>query len=88
MGFLEHLDELRTRLIRSCLAIGVGMLVAFFFVDRIADFVLAPTLRMLPAGAIDSTARQLFSWRMTSSAAGNAIASGSRWERVSRRCSS
>ena len=50
MGFLEHLDELRTRLIRSCLALGVGMLVAFFFVDRIADFVLAPTLRMLPPG--------------------------------------
>jgi sec-independent protein translocase protein TatC len=51
MGFLEHLDELRTRIIRSCLAIGVGMLVAFIFVDRIADFVLAPTLRMLPPGA-------------------------------------
>jgi sec-independent protein translocase protein TatC len=51
MGFLEHLDELRTRLIRSCLAIVVGMLVAFAFVDRIANFVLAPTLRMLPAGA-------------------------------------
>src|SRR6185295_1245776 len=51
MGFLEHLDELRTRLIRSCLAIAGGMLVAFVFVDRIADFVLAPTLRMLPPGA-------------------------------------
>jgi len=51
MGFLEHLDELRTRLIRSCLAIVVGMVIAFAFVDRIANFVLAPTLRMLPAGA-------------------------------------
>jgi sec-independent protein translocase protein TatC len=50
MGFLEHLDELRTRIIRSCLAIGAGMLVAFFFHDRIGDFVLAPTLRALPAG--------------------------------------
>jgi len=50
MGFLEHLDELRTRLIRSCVAIAAGMLVAFAFVDRISDFVLAPTLRMLPAG--------------------------------------
>ena len=28
MGFLEHLDELRTRLIRSCLAIAAGMLVS------------------------------------------------------------
>lgn len=50
MGFLDHLDELRTRIIRSCLAIGAGMLVAFVFVERIADFVLAPTLRMLPPG--------------------------------------
>jgi sec-independent protein translocase protein TatC len=50
MGFLEHLDELRTRIIRSCLAIGAGMLVAFFFVDRIGDFILAPTLATLPAG--------------------------------------
>ena len=50
MGFLEHLDELRTRLIRSCIAIGIGMLVAFFFVDQIGAFVLGPTLRVLPAG--------------------------------------
>jgi len=50
MGFLEHLDELRRRLIRSCIAIGAGMLVAFSFYDRIADFVLAPTLRALPPG--------------------------------------
>jgi len=50
MGFLEHLDELRTRLIRCLVAILAGMIAAFAFVDRIADFVLAPTLRMLPAG--------------------------------------
>ncbi len=50
MGFLDHLEELRRRLIRSCIAIGGGMLVAFFFVDRIGDFILAPTLNVLPAG--------------------------------------
>jgi len=50
MGFLEHLDELRTRLIRACLAVAAGMLIAFFFVDRIGDFILAPTLKTLPAG--------------------------------------
>ena len=49
MGFLDHLDELRKRLIRSCVAIGACMSIAFLFVDRIADFVLAPTLRALPA---------------------------------------
>lgn len=51
MGLLEHLDELRTRIIRSCLAIGAGMLVAWIFVDRIAMFVLAPTLAALPSGS-------------------------------------
>lgn len=50
MGFLEHLDELRSRLIRSCIAIAAGMVAAYFFVDRIADFVLAPTLSVLPPG--------------------------------------
>jgi len=50
MGFLEHLDELRQRLIRACVALAAGMLVAFLFVNRIADFVLAPTLRTLPPG--------------------------------------
>jgi sec-independent protein translocase protein TatC len=50
LGFLEHLEELRKRIIRSCIAIGSGMLIAFFFVDRIGDFILAPTLKALPAG--------------------------------------
>ena len=48
MGFLEHLDELRRRIIVCCVALAGGMFVAFFFVKRIADFVLAPTLRALP----------------------------------------
>ena len=50
MGFLEHLDELRTRVIHSCAAIVAGMVAAYFFVDRMALFVLAPTLAVLPAG--------------------------------------
>ena len=50
MGFLDHLDELRTRLIRSCIAVAGGMLVAFLFIDRLADFVLAPTRAALPPG--------------------------------------
>jgi len=51
MGFLEHLDELRTRLIRSCIAVAAGMAVAFFFVDRIATFVEGPVVRSLPPGS-------------------------------------
>jgi Tat protein translocase TatC len=50
MGFLEHLDELRTRVIRSLLAIAAGMLAAFFFVEDIARFVLEPVSRALGPG--------------------------------------
>src|SRR5688572_9052917 len=50
MGFLDHLEELRTRLIRSCLAIVGGMAIAFVFRDRIARVVLEPTLDALPKG--------------------------------------
>jgi hypothetical protein len=43
---------LRIRIIRSRLAIGVGMVVAWALVDRLSDFVLAPALRSLPPGAL------------------------------------
>jgi sec-independent protein translocase protein TatC len=48
MGFLEHLEELRKRLIRSCIALGIGMAVGAVFIDRIANFVLNQILRTLP----------------------------------------
>ena len=51
MGFLEHLDELRQRIIRACIAVAVGMGVSFVFIDRIVNFVLTPSRRMLPPGA-------------------------------------
>jgi sec-independent protein translocase protein TatC len=50
MGFLEHLEELRTRIIRSLIAIAGGMAIAFVFADRIAEFVEGPIVRALPAG--------------------------------------
>jgi len=51
MGFLDHLEELRRRIIRSCIAIGIGMAVSAIFIDRIANFVLSQILRTLPAGS-------------------------------------
>ena len=50
MSFLEHLDDLRKRIIRSCLAAGVGMVIAFVFINHIVTFVLAPMRRALPPG--------------------------------------
>ncbi len=51
MSFLEHLDELRKRIVHALLAIAVGILAAFFFIDRISAFLLGPTRRVLPPGS-------------------------------------
>jgi sec-independent protein translocase protein TatC len=50
MSFLEHLDELRTRLMYALLSLGVGVAIAFIFIDRIYEFVMRPMQNMLPAG--------------------------------------
>ena len=50
MSFLEHLEDLRKRIIHSCIALAAGMAVAFFFMADLADFVLAPTRQVLPPG--------------------------------------
>jgi sec-independent protein translocase protein TatC len=50
MSFLEHLDELRRRLMYSVIAVGVGFLIAFFFIQPIFDFIMKPLQAALPAG--------------------------------------
>ena len=50
MSFLEHLDELRRRIIYSVIAIGIGFVGAFFYIDRIVEFIMLPMQQMLPAG--------------------------------------
>ena len=47
MSFLEHLDELRKRLIHSVYALVGGCLIAFFFVDRIQAFIWIPLYRAM-----------------------------------------
>src|SRR2546428_6060831 len=51
MAFLEHLDELRKRIIRSLIAIAVAAAVSFLFINRIFPFLMEPTRRVLPAGS-------------------------------------
>ena len=51
MSFLEHLDELRTRLIRSCIALVCGMGLSLLFVKRAASVVLSSMLASLPPGS-------------------------------------
>src|SRR5262252_4756697 len=50
MSFLEHLDELRKRIVRSCLAVAFGILATFYWIEPIFNFILAPTRKALPAG--------------------------------------
>jgi len=51
MSFLEHLDELRKRIVNSAIAIGVGILISFTFINRIYTFLMTPTMKVLPAGS-------------------------------------
>ena len=51
MSFLEHLDELRKRIVASLLGVCVGVLLSFAFINQIVNFLLTPTRRVLPAGS-------------------------------------
>jgi hypothetical protein len=41
----EHLDDLRTRIVRACLSLAIGMGLALK--DELVAFVLAPALHLL-----------------------------------------
>jgi sec-independent protein translocase protein TatC len=48
MSFLEHLDELRKRIVRSLIALGVGVLISFTFIGKIYDFIMTPMYHAVP----------------------------------------
>ncbi|MEJ5299514.1 MAG: twin-arginine translocase subunit TatC [Thermodesulforhabdaceae bacterium] len=47
--FLEHLEELRIRLIRCFLAIGVGFIICYSFKEQILKILVLPLLKALPS---------------------------------------
>jgi sec-independent protein translocase protein TatC len=49
-SFFDHLTELRIRLVRALLGVGVGVAVVGWFSDDIFRFVMKPVLASLPAG--------------------------------------
>lgn len=50
MSFLEHLDELRKRLIVSLASIAAGFFICLFFISRIFAFIMVPLQQVLPDG--------------------------------------
>jgi sec-independent protein translocase protein TatC len=47
MSFLEHLEELRQRLVRSAISVFVGFLICFYFSDNIYAFLARPITETL-----------------------------------------
>jgi sec-independent protein translocase protein TatC len=50
MSFLDHLEELRRRLVISAGAVFVAFLLSFAFINRIFEFIMRPLQAVLPAG--------------------------------------
>ena len=50
LSLLDLLEQFRKRVVRSCLAIAVGVVVAFTQIDRLVAFIFAPMRAALPPG--------------------------------------
>jgi sec-independent protein translocase protein TatC len=50
MPLMEHLEELRSRLLICFLAIGVGFVVSYFFSRQIFEMLMKPWVNAMPAG--------------------------------------
>lgn len=48
LPFTAHLTELRTRLIRSFMAVGIGFLISYAYVEQIFEFLMQPMLQAMP----------------------------------------
>jgi sec-independent protein translocase protein TatC len=51
MSFLDHLEDLRHRLVLACLGLMVGVVVSLAFVQRVFGFVFVPINAQLPPGS-------------------------------------
>ncbi|MDE5831703.1 MAG: twin-arginine translocase subunit TatC [Desulfovibrio sp.] len=67
MGLLDHLAELRSRLLKSAIAVALAFGVCWYFVDPLFDILLDPLLAVLPEGthAQYTTLPEAFFTRMT-----------------------
>jgi sec-independent protein translocase protein TatC len=53
MSFLEHLEELRKRIIYSIIAVGLGFLVCWNFAEKIYGYMQAPIMKALAQNHIE-----------------------------------
>lgn len=51
MTLLDHLSELRVRLVRSLIALAVGFFACYGFAEQLFNYLMIPLTRALPAGA-------------------------------------
>jgi sec-independent protein translocase protein TatC len=50
LPFTSHLEELRSRLIKSFIAVGAGFLVCYGFKEQLFEILVYPLIRVMPAG--------------------------------------
>ena len=50
MSFLEHLDELRSRLVWSISGLFIGFVISLVFIERVFAFIMRPLQDVLPEG--------------------------------------
>lgn len=50
MGLLDHLNELRSRLAKACIAVVIGFAICWIYVDPLFDLLIKPLLDVLPEG--------------------------------------
>ena len=77
---VEHLRELRKRVVRSGWGIFVGMLLVYNFTDKIFDFLRAPIAKYLPSSGLVFTApMDKFMAHLKIAAFGGLIIAGPWW---------
>src|SRR3954471_23796069 len=60
MSFLEHLDELRKRLIYVVYSLIAGCVVAYIFIGKLFDFIMKPMYQMLPHDAVGGAGKLMY----------------------------
>lgn len=65
MTLTEHLAELRVRIIRSALAVAIGMVLIIAFYDQVLDFLLQPYVDLCDRKPEDFCDPQLFNFSPT-----------------------